>query len=90
VLDFENCNQNEKFFFLFLFYGEEEEEEPNLKPDSKSHLYMCGTRTPPPTKIALIFFSELEVLQREYTTHQLWYIPYSLILASELLLPFHS
>jgi hypothetical protein len=49
---------------------------------------MCGTRTPP-TKIAINFLSELEVLQREYTTHQLWYIPCTLILASELLLPFH-
>jgi hypothetical protein len=76
-----------RFSFFFFFKGEEE--EPDLKPDSKSHLYVCGTRTPP-TKIALNFFSELEVLQREYTTHQLWYIPFSLILATELLLAFHS
>ncbi len=77
-----------KWEILFSF-SFQEEKEPDLKPDSKSHLYMCGTRTPP-TKIALFFFSELEVLQIEYTTHQLWYIPYSLILATELLLPFHS
>jgi hypothetical protein len=49
-----------RIIFLKL---EEEEEEPDLKPDSKSHLFMCGTRSPP-TKIALIFFSELEVLHK--------------------------
>jgi hypothetical protein len=49
--------------FIFLKLEEEEEEEPNLKPDSKSHLFMCGTRSPP-KKIALNYFSELEVLHK--------------------------
>jgi hypothetical protein len=45
---------------FFSKLEEEEEEEPDLKPDSKSHLFMCGTRSPT-TKMALIYFSELEV-----------------------------
>jgi hypothetical protein len=48
---------------FFKLEEEEEEEEPDLKPDSKSHLFMCGTRSLP-TKIPLIYFSELEVLHK--------------------------